>query len=194
MSLFGRRSAARHRAGGEEPVGPDTSADQIFEAAERVYLTIGGPSLLGCAIVETTISERGVREGSDAFAAGAQAALMGYACRMPRVGGLDASLARSLNASFSLAGGGVSSERLLGAPREVHRLLEAVRALSADTRWVCALAGCTLQVWGEFCKRVGDTYAAAIEDPVSVGELVRLGYAVRVADEVNSLDPLGRAP
>jgi hypothetical protein len=172
----------------------------MLQEAERILVTIGAPSQLGVGLLLGAIGATGVTEESRVYWEAASCALMGYACRMAQDGEVPVEMADKIEAALSRsATGDVDLEAMGHESGALGRLLERVAAFADEPRVIAYLAGCSMSAWTAFSA--GATFQlhrnlvknglkrALLLPEEGIENLLRLGYVVRVVDEVACLDP-----
>ena len=173
----------------------------MLQAAEEVFVTIGAPSRLGTVLVSTCLRSMGVEEGNSLYGVAAGAALMGYACRMADPARqLPNRMASGIEAELLFdEEGTIDYEALAEQSDRVGKLLEFTASLADELNAIASLADCTLEAWQAFVTTA--TYQLhknlarnglpkrLLPSGESIENLLRLGYAVRLIDEVAGEQP-----
>lgn len=172
----------------------------LLQEAERVLVTIGAPSQLGVGLLLGAIGATGVAEDSPVYWEAASCALMGYACRMAQDDEVPVEMADKIETALSrTATGDVDLDTMAQESGHLGRLLEQVAAFADEPRVIGYLAGCNMSAWTAFSA--GATFQlhrnllknglkkALLLPEEGIENLLRLGYVVRVVDEVAGLDP-----
>jgi hypothetical protein len=173
----------------------------MLQAAEEVFVTIGAPSRLGSVLVSACLGGMGVEEGDPLYGVAAGAALMGYACRMAdparhlpdrMVSGIEAELLFDEERT-------IDYEALAEESDRIGKLLEFTARLADEPNGIASLAGSTPDTWQAFATTA--TYQLhknlarnglpkrLLPSGESIENLLRLGYAVRLIDEVAREQP-----
>lgn len=173
----------------------------MLQGAEDVFVTIGAPSRLGTVLVSTCLGGMGVEEGDPLYGVGAGAALMGYACRMADPAGqLPDHVASSIEAELLFdKQDTIDYDALAAEPDRLSKLLEFAATLADDPDAIAALAVSTPDAWQAFATTA--TYQLhknlarnglpkrLLPSIQSIENLLRLGYAVRLIDEIAGEQP-----
>jgi hypothetical protein len=177
----------------------DRGMDMLQEA-ERVLVTIGAPSRLGVGLLLGAIGATGVTEESPVYWEAASCALMGYACRMAQNDEVPAELAEKIEVSLSRSeDGGMNVDGMTEESGHFIRLLEQVAAFADEPLVIGYLAGCSVSAWTAFSATAtfqlhrnlvkNGLKKALLLPEDGIDNLLRLGYIVRVVDEVAGLEP-----
>lgn len=172
----------------------------MLQAAECALVTIGAPSQLGVGLLLGAIGATGVAEDSPVYWEAASCALMGYACRMAQDDEVPGEMADKIETTLSrTATGDVDLDAMGQESGRLGRLLEQVAAFADEPRVIGYLAGCNTGAWTAFSA--GATFQlhrnlvknglkkALLLPEEGIENLLRLGYVVRVVDEVAGFDP-----
>ncbi|MGH2798688.1 MAG: hypothetical protein ACRDM0_13675 [Thermoleophilaceae bacterium] len=173
----------------------------MLQAAEEVFVTIGAPSRLGTVLVATCLGGMGVEEGDPLYGVAAGAALMGYACRMAHPARqLPDRMASGIEAELLFdEEDAIDYEALAEESDRLGKLLEFTASLADEPDAIASLAGCTPNAWQAFATTA--TYQLhrnlarnglpkrLLPPSESVENLLRLGYAVRLIDEIAGEQP-----
>ncbi|HST55277.1 MAG TPA: hypothetical protein VLJ42_05200 [Solirubrobacteraceae bacterium] len=173
----------------------------MLEAAERVFVTIGAPSQLGTALVSTAIKSAGFQEETPSY--GQAAAMMGYACRMAQGREVPVEIVAVIHVQLPRGTDGrIDNEHLAEDPEKIGRLLEYLAEMAHDREAIAALAGCSLGAWHGFSATgTMQLHKNLVKNGLSrrqllseetVENLLRLGYSLRVMDEVAGEEPLAK--
>jgi len=181
---------------------PDrTEGMDMAEAAEQVFVMIGAPSQLGSGIAAFAVEQQGVSEGTPVYGQAVGCVLMGYACRMgQKVVAPDELVARIEPHLLRDTAGDVELERLANDADHFKAVVEWIAATADDVIGLTDLAGCSFSAWESFSATaalslqtnlVANGLPKALLIPVEgMDNLMRLGYAIRIVDEVAGLEPL----
>lgn len=175
----------------------------MLDSAERVFVKLGAPSPLGTVLFSGCVSRIGIRHGDGVWGVAAGASLMGYACRMAGpVSELPHRLADAMELVFTAAGD--VDYRALFEDRERTRSLIAHTAeIAEDPDALYALADCARDAWEAFS--IAATHqlrknfvrhgipTEALPSGETFETLLRLGYVLRVVDEVAGERPANKA-
>jgi len=177
----------------------------MLEVAEAVFVGLGAPSRLGTALFSGCASAVGVDEDGPTFGVAAGASLMGYACRMADAAReLPAAMSGAINSQLIFTGNGqLDYDAITEDPARLDRLLELTASLADDPAAIAALANGSEGAWGAFSTcatyqlhqnlvRNGLPKRLLPAGDVLDG-LLRLGFAIRVVDEVAGEAPTDKA-
>jgi hypothetical protein len=180
-----------------------TEGVDMAEAAEQTFVMIGAPSQLGSGVAAFAIEQQGVNEGSPMYGQATGCVLMGYACRMGQnlavpndvVARIEPHLLRGEN-------GDVELERLASEPEHFQAVVEWIATVADDVIALTFLAGCSFGAWQSFSATaafslqnnlVANGLPKVLLIPAEgMDNLMRLGYAIRLVDEVAGLEPLAK--
>jgi hypothetical protein len=184
----------------------------MLEAAEAVFVGLGAPSRLGTALFSAAASGMGVDDENTVYGVAAGASLMGYACRMAEPASeLPKADRRAIADQLVFTDSGeLDYDAIVDEPERLGRLLELTGSVADDRAGIAALAGASEGAWAAFSTTatyqlhrnlVRNGVPKRLLPPHNALEnLLRLGYAIRVIDEVagevpadKAGQPLGRA-
>ena len=167
----------------------------MLQAAEETFVELGAMSRLGTALFTACAGATGL-DGDPAFGVAGGAALMGYSCRMamPAVD-IPSDLSDAVEAQLALTeSGGVDYVYLSEHAEQIGKILERTVALADDTATIARLAAATPGGWQAFATtatfQLHRNLAAnglprrALPSGETIENLLRLGYAIRVVDEI----------
>jgi hypothetical protein len=173
---------------------------EMSESAEQTFVTLGAPSRLGTGVA-TAFAASSAEEGTPVYGQIVVCTLMGYACRMSQECDVPADVAAQIEPNLLRdEAGTVDFERLSNDPDHFRQLSEWVADTADEPVTLFALASCTPGTWESFAATatyslqrnlVENGLAKALLIPVGgMDEIMRLGYIIRVVDEVAGLEPL----
>lgn len=177
----------------------------MLEAAEAVFVGLSTPSRLGTALFSAAAGSMGVDDESPLYGVAAGASLMGYACRMAEPANepperIANSIADQLVFTDS---GDLDYDAIADEPERLGRLLEFTGTVADDRAGIAALAGASEDAWVAFSTTatyqlhknlVRNGLPKRLLPPQDALEnLLRLGYAIRVVDEVAGEVPANKA-
>lgn len=203
MGLFSRKQGrvATSRALSRFTEDEREQGMDMLKAAEDLFVELGAPSRLGTTLFTTCAASMGVDEDSPAFGIAAGASLMGYACRMAAPAReLPESISGAIKAQLAFTDSGdLDYEELANDPDRLGNVLEYTATLADDAARVAALADATPGAWQAFATtatyQLHKNLAAnavpkgALPSAEAVENLVRLGYAIRLVDELAGEQP-----
>jgi hypothetical protein len=203
MGLFSRKQgrASTVRAMARFSEDEREQGMDMLQAAETVFVELGAPSRLGTVLFTTCAGGMGVDEDSPAFGVAAGASLLGYACRMAVPGRqVPDSIAAAIESQLIFADTGeLDYEAMADDPDRFGKVLEYTASLADDPGAIAALADATPGAWQAFATTA--TYqlhknlvanglpTRALPSGDVLENLLRLGYAIRVVDEVAGEQP-----
>lgn len=177
----------------------------MLQAAEAVFVGLGAPSRLGTALFSAAASGMGIDGENRLYGVAAGASLMGYACRMAEPANeLPGAVADAITGELVFTDtGALDYDAMSDEPERLGQLLEFTGSLADDPAAIAALADASQGAWGAFSttatyqlhknlvrnglpKRLLPAYAA-------LENLLRLGYAIRLVDEVAGEVPADKA-
>lgn len=173
----------------------------MLEAAEGVFVELSAPSRLGTALFTACVSTMGVDEDNPTFGAAAGASLMGYAARIAAPArDLPAAVFTAVKSQLAFTDSGeVDYEAIVDDANRFGRILEYTATLADDPAAIATLADAAPGAWQAFATTA--TYQLH-ENLVANGfpkrevpsrdmleNLLRLGYAIRLVDEVAGEQP-----
>jgi len=174
----------------------------MLQAAESVFVELGAPSRLGTALFATCVHGMGVAEDSPAYGVAAVASLMGYACRMASPGrDVPANIAGAIESQLVFTDAGeMDYEVMANDPDRLGALIEYTATLADNPAAIAALADATGGAWQAFATTatfqlhknlVANGLAKrALPPGEGLENLLRLGYAIRLIDEVAGEQPI----
>jgi len=177
----------------------------LLEAADASFLELSAPSRLSGALLSAATATLGIEDGSPLHEALSRTALLGYACRL---GGPGCPLPRSMRTEIAsrLAfseDGRLDYPTITDVPSRLRSLLALIASLADDAAGVAALADVSDGAWAALsasaASRVREDLShdglprAALPDVALLGRMLRLGYALRLVDEVAGESPVVRA-
>jgi hypothetical protein len=181
-------------------------ARHMLLASRDMFADLGAPSPLGTVLFSGFVSEMAISPGDGTWGVAAGFSLMGYACRMVEPGAeLPPAVASSIAAEITLTEDGeVDYDEICDAPDRLDCLIRWVSTLSDESPAIGGLTACTSGAWEAFAGmanhelrrnflRHGLPTCAIPPDDVCE-KLLRVGYVVRVIDEVAGERPAGRRP
>ena len=195
------RRRSMERAELRLPIAAATSAPQeaadLIDGARRVFSGLGAPSPLGMVLFSLNAGRLSVATATGAWGLASGYALMGYACRVAEAGrSLDDERTATLRVEVPCTrGGDVDYAGLLERPEEIAALSDCVTTISADLDLFIERAWMDFE--REAAKRLRRHYLRRGAVPSSLPpdeqafELLRLGYALRILDEVVGESPSG---
>ena len=173
----------------------------LLRCAAGVLPELGAPSPLGTILFTATYAGAGDGRGRGISAA---IALLGYACRLtqpPRLPPEDAAAEISSALAFTRTGE-LDYELLAVEPARIGALIEHTAALASTSHDTTSLTGCSEEAWTAFTEaaahHLGKTFvrhgvdAEEMPLPHAFERLLRLGYAVRIVDEIARERPATR--
>ncbi len=173
----------------------------LAEGAEQTFVTIGAPSRLGCGLAAVLAKSSGATEDSPVHTEIIFCTLMGYAARMSQNRDAPSDVAGKIEPNLLRdEEGQVDFEALEGDPQRFRLLSEWIINVAADPLSLMALSSCNPGAWESFSATTSFALQRNLLDnglqknllipAKGMDELLRLGYAIRVVDEVAGLDPL----
>jgi hypothetical protein len=176
----------------------------MLQAAESCFVGLGAPSALGTALFSACVASIGVESETSEWGALAGAMLMGYACRLTQadrdipdvlVAVIEAQLVRAPD-------GRLDNEAMADEPQRLELLVEQVAAMADDGDLIAAMTGVSVGTWDAFATTatyqlhknlIRNGMSKRMLPPVELlRRVLRLGYAVRVVDEVAGESPMDR--
>ena len=180
------------------------SAEQglhLLRCAAGVLPELGAPSPLGTILFTAAFAGAGDGRGRGISAA---IALLGYACRLtqpPRLPPEQAVAEISSALAFTRTGE-LDYEVLAVEPARIGALIEHTAALASTSHDTASLTGCSQDTWTAFTEaathHLGKAFvrhgvdAEEVPLPHAFERLLRLGYAVRIVDEIARERPATR--
>jgi hypothetical protein len=176
---------------------------ELLEGAEHVFATIGAPSQLGVGVLLAILKSTGMDEDSPVFRQGSASSLMGYACRMSQGASVPTEIAEKIEVGIIRdEAGAVDLPAMDNGPGDLMHIMEQVAACADEPSIIAYLAGCNLNAWKAFTATAtfqlhrnlvknGMTRSELIPEE-AMENILRLGYMIRVVDEVAALEPLAR--
>ena len=180
-----------------------SGAVDLLAGAMRILPRLGAASPLGTVVFSLCASRLDIEAGNGAWGLAAGYALMGYACRASESGGSEkAEDTAWLGAALPFTrAGDVDYERLLDRPADLATIVDRVAAIASDLELLADRAVLGRDLWTAFeaeaTRRLRSHYLRRGAAPASlpakrhVPELLRLGYALRLLDEVAGEAPAG---
>jgi hypothetical protein len=177
----------------------------MLEAAEAVFIGLGAPSRLGTALFSAAASGMGLDDESPLYGVAAGASLMGYACRMAEPANeLPERMADVITDQLVFADSGeLDYEAISDEPERLGRLLELTGSAADDRAAIAALAGASEGAWAAFSTTATyQLHKNLVRNGVpkrllpphdTLENLLRLGYAIRLIDEVAGEVPADKA-
>ena len=174
----------------------------MLQSAEAVFVELGAPSRLGTVLFNNTYAGGvGVDEDSPAFGVAAGASLMGYACRMAAPGrDLPEKMVGAIKSQLAFTDSGeLDYEAIADDPNRLGKILEYTATLADEPAAIASLAHATPGAWQAFATTA--TYQLhqnlvanglpkrALPSGEVIENLLRLGYAIRLVDEVAGEQP-----
>ena len=173
----------------------------LLRCAAGVLPELGAPSPLGTILFTATFAGAGDSRGRGISAA---IALLGYACRLtqpPRLPPDEATAEISSALAFTRTGE-LDYELLAVEPARIGALIEHTAALASTSHDTVSLTGCSEEAWTAFTEaatcHLRKTFVRHGVDAEEVPfghafeRLLRLGYAVRIVDEIARERPATR--
>lgn len=207
MGLFSRKQGI---AATTAALSDLTEADRehgmdLLEAAEGVFVDLGAPSQLGTAMFDVFARSVGFDEEGPAWGVAAGVSLMGYACRMAEPArAVPENIASAISGQLVFtASGTVDYEALANDPERLERLIEFIATLADNPTAIATLADASSGAWHAFATTA--TYQLhknlvrnglprrALPSAETLENLLRLGYAIRVVDEVAGESPMDKS-
>ena len=165
----------------------------MLRRAAGVLPELGAPSPLGTILFTASLAGAGGSRGRGISAA---IGLLGYACRLsqPLRRPPDETTAQIISALAFTQTGELDYEVLAIEPARIGALLEHTEELASSCRGTASLAGCSAEAWSAFTEaathHLGKTFVRhgvqvdEVPIPETFERLLRLGYAVRIVDEI----------
>lgn len=177
----------------------------LLERAEGRFAALGAPSPLGTVLFSVRASAMGIEHRNGEWGVAVGIVLMGYACRAAeRAPTLPAAVVAAIECDLPMtAGGDVDYDALCDTPDDLRALVDHTTSLAEQPASITALTGSREEVWetfeaaavarlrGHFLRRGSALSSMPVEDDAR--HLLRLGYALRVIDEIADERPAGRA-
>jgi hypothetical protein len=172
----------------------------MAEATEQTFTTMGHPSRLALGLIATVAAVSDVGEDDPRFPVLLASGSMGYACRVtyPRelpdgvVAAIEAGLPRT-------ADGAIDFDGLEDSPDHFRRLIDWSSHTAGDPFDLNALSGCSVGTWQALSVTAGYSIREnALKRGLNkrlllsldeIDDLLRIGYTLRVIDEVAGLEP-----
>lgn len=173
----------------------------MLEATEDVFVELRAPSRLGTALFTACAGSMGVDEDSQVVGVVAGASLMGYACRMATPAReLPDNLAGAIGSRLLFTKAGeLDYDALADDPERFGKLCELTAAVADDPAAIAALADVTTGAWQTFATTAtfqlhknlvaSGLSKRALPSREALENLLRLGYAIRLVDEVAGEQP-----
>lgn len=174
----------------------------MLQAAEGTFVELGAPSRLGTALFSAVIATRGVDSESPAWGVAAGVSLMGYACRMAEPGrDLPDDIVDAIEGQLVCGEGGeLDYEAIADDHDRLAELCEFTATLADDQDAIAALAAATPGAWQAFATTAAYQLHTnlvrnglpkqALPSAEALENLLRLGYAIRLVDEVVGEEPI----
>jgi len=176
----------------------------MLQAAESCFVGLGAPSALGTALFSACVGSIGVESETSEWGALAGAMLMGYACRLTQADReVPNALAAVIEAQLVRAPGGrLDNEAMSVEPQRLELLVERVAATADDVDLIAAMTGVSVGTWEAFATTATyQLHKNLVRNGMSkrmlpsvelLRSVLRLGYAVRLVDEVAGESPMDR--
>lgn len=177
----------------------------MLEAAEQQFVMLGAPSRLGTAILNACVQSAGVDTDSPAYGMVAGASLMGYACRLAEPTGEPPNgVGDAIKTQIIFTESGeVAYEAMAEDVERFRKVVELVAGLADDADAIAALANVPRGAWEAFVTtavyqlqknlRANGVPKRGLPDGEVLSNLLRLGYAIRFADEIAGEKPMLKA-
>ncbi len=171
----------------------------MAEAAEGAFMAMGHPSRLALGIVGVVASSAGI-EDDPGYAVVLASISMGYACRLSHPRELPEPVAQSVDAALIRnSDGSIDFDGLEAAPDRFLRLMTITSDIAHDPDRLNRLSGCTIGSWQAFSVTAGysiqsNSRAKGLKKRQmlsldEIDDMLRIGYALRIIDEVAGLEP-----
>ena len=207
MGLFTRKqgSVATISAMSEFSNADREHGMDMLQDTEEVFVGLGAPSRLAVSVFSAVMSTMGVDDESPAYGVAGGPMQMGYACRMSDDSNeLSGALATAFISQLALDDDGtLIYEEMAEDPSKFTTLVEYVATIADDPQAITALAGATDGAWNAFSTTAtfqlhrnfvrNGLPKGALPDHDSIENLLRLGYALRLLDEVSGEPPIDKA-
>jgi hypothetical protein len=183
-------------------LGTTSSAEDLLVRTEAIFVGIRAPSRLGVAITVVALKGQGVEEGHPQYAAATGVVLFGYAVRMAQESSVPLPGEESgvLNSLPHRADGALDHDLITTDAAALDQLLDSVGTLADDQARVLRVLGVTLAIWSQFAELAADQLRRNLRrngvqrrflpSPQGVENLMRLGCAMRIVDELAGESPL----
>lgn len=203
MGLFRRKQgrAATTRAMSRFTEGEREQGMNMLEATEDVFVDLRAPSRLGATLFTAATGD--LDKDDPMFGMVAAVSLMGYSCRMAHAADKqpDDHLATAIAAQL-LVGESGKVDHAAQDPARLIEVLHITAELADDPAAIAGLSGVEVGAWNAFATtatyQLHKNFVAsgqsrrALPSPEAIENLLRLGYAIRIVDEIAGEHPVTR--
>ncbi|HME03344.1 MAG TPA: hypothetical protein VKG38_09990 [Solirubrobacteraceae bacterium] len=172
----------------------------MSESAQQTFTEMGHPSRLAIGLLSIVASASEVSDEDPRFLAVMTCGAMGYACRVANPRAVPPETSERIEAALARTPDGeIDWDVLEEDPEHLSQIVGWSSETAADPFALNELSGCSVASWQAFSVMCG----YAIQDNVlrkglpprlllsldDIDDLLRIGYTLRVVDEVAGLEP-----